>query len=147
MIEPIHADGARLLPSAATTPAATKRAAASDTSFAGQLARLSASSRPDAGAKPAGTVKAATRPDNEHTTKVAGHPFARIENGADKGLYLNQLDGSPREGAVFRLVERDSRVFHVYGEGKDKVVVEVKPKAKTGSAAPQATGGAAPTAS
>ncbi|MFP5364116.1 MAG: hypothetical protein ACLGI5_15465 [Thermoleophilia bacterium] len=90
-----------------------------------------------------GTVKAVARPDNEHTRKIAGHPYSRIENGADKGLYLNQLQGSPRVGAVFRLVERDDRVFHVYGTGSDKVVVEVKKKDPEAPAA--SAGGATPT--
>lgn len=43
---------------------------------------------------------------------------------------------------MFKLVERDNRVFHVYGEGKDKLVVEVKKKDAATSTAP--TGGTTP---
>jgi hypothetical protein len=95
---------------AATTGATTtaKSAVKSGKSFAGELASAS---------------KPKARPDGEQTTKVAGHPYARIENGDDKGLYLNQVAGNPRQGAVFRLVERGDHVFHVYGTGKDKVII------------------------
>ena len=146
MIEPTHAasaaDAVRMLPRGRTDPARpqTSTSTASDTSFAGRLARLTAA---DASA---GTVKATARPDNEHTTRVSGHPYSRILNGVDKGMYLNQLAGNPREGAVFKLVERDDRVFHVYGSGKDKLVVEIKAKPKAAEPAPLPTGGAAPTA-
>jgi hypothetical protein len=139
MIDPIQsasiAGAGRLAPT--TTPAA-RSTTASGGSFAGQLARL-VSTAPD------GAVKAATRPDNEQTKKVSGHPYSRVENGADKGRYLNQVDGSPREGAVFRRVERDDRVLHVYGTGKDKVIVAImtdKTKDKDADASP--TGGATP---
>jgi hypothetical protein len=108
--------------SAATTGgspyAATKPAAKATKSFADELARSASTS--------ASSTKAAARPDGEQTKKIAGHPYSRIENGADKGLFLNQLAGNPRKGSAFRLVERDDRVFHVYGSGTDRVVVEVK---------------------
>jgi hypothetical protein len=136
MIDPIQtasvADASRL---SHTNTAVARSTAVRGTSFAGQLERF-ASTAPN-------TVKAETRPDNEQTKKVAGHPYARVENGADKGRYLNQLDGNPREGAVFKLVERDDRVLHVYGTGKDRVVVEVKPKDPEAKP-PSATGGAKP---
>jgi hypothetical protein len=108
--------------SAATTGGspygATKPAAKATKSFADELARSASTS--------ASSTKAAARPDGEQTKKIAGHPYSRIENGADKGLFLNQLAGNPRKGSAFRLVERDDRVFHVYGSGTDRVVVEVK---------------------
>jgi hypothetical protein len=113
--------------SAATTggiPYAAKAPAAKTTkSFADELAKSAGTS--------ASSTKAAARPDNEQTKKISGHPYARIENGADKGRYLNQLASSPRLGSVFRMVERDDRVFHVYGSGTDRVIVEVKAKAAT----------------
>jgi hypothetical protein len=108
---------------AATTPAATTggtapattatsaAAAKTTTSFAGELASA---------------TKAAPRPDGEQTKKIAGHPYARIENGDDKGKYLNQVTGNPRQGSAFRLVERAGHVFHVYGTGADKVIIGLK---------------------
>ncbi len=100
------------------TPVARAAAAAGSKSFAGELARASSTTAP--------ADKAPARPEGERTEMVKGHPFARIETGADKGLFLNRLSNSPREGQAFKLVERDGRVFHVYGSGKDKVVAEIK---------------------
>jgi hypothetical protein len=108
MSQPIQAAAAATDSTSAATATAKSAAKTSAKSFAGELA---AASKPPA------------RPDGEQTKKVAGHPFARIINGDDKGLYLNQVAGSPRQGAVFRLVERGDRVFHVYGTGKDKVII------------------------
>ena len=102
---------------------ATAPTAKTNKSFADELAKSAKTT--------ASSKKPAPRPDGEQTKKIAGHPYSRIENGADKGLYLNQLANSPRQGSVFRLVERDDRVFHVYGSGKDRVIVEIKPRAKT----------------
>jgi hypothetical protein len=113
--------------SAATTgglPYTAKAPAAKTTkSFADELAKSASTS--------ASSTKAAARPENEQTKKISGHPYARIENGADKGLFLNQLASSPRLGSTFRMVERDDRVFHVYGTGKDRTIVEVKAKTTT----------------
>ena len=121
--------------SAATTggiPYAAKTPAAKTTkSFADELAKSASTS--------ASSTKAAARPDNEQTKKVAGHPYSRIQNGADKGLFLNQLAGSPRLGSAFRLVQRADHVFHVYGTGKDRVIVEVKAKSTADSTADTAT--------
>lgn len=148
MIDPINAAsaaaGARL--SHDPAPAAARSTATRGaTSFAGELARYVSAASTGAGSTAAApTVKAVARPDNEQTKKVSGHPYSRIENGADKGLYLNQLQSSPRAGAVFKLVERDNRVFHVYGEGRDKLVVEVRKKDAATSTAP--TGGTTPAA-
>ena len=106
---------------AGTKPAASK----ATKSFADELARSAGT------ASSSSSAKAAARPDGEQTKKITGHPYSRIENGADKGLFLNQLEGSPRKGSAFRLVEREDRVFHVYGAGKDRVIVEVKAQGKT----------------
>jgi hypothetical protein len=107
------------LPYAAKAPAAK-----STKSFADELAKSASTSA-------SSSTKAAARPENEQTKKISGHPYARIENGADKGLFLNQLASSPRLGSAFRMVERDDRVFHVYGTGKDRTIVEVKAKTTT----------------
>jgi len=139
MIDPIQtasvADASRL---SHTNTAAARSTAVRGTSFAGELARF-ATTAPD-------TVKAETRPDNEQTKKVAGHPYSRVENGPDKGRYLNQVDGSPREGAVFKRQERDDHVLHIYGTGKDRVVIAVKSKDSDAPPSPPATGGATPAA-
>ena len=88
-------------------------------SFADELAKSASTA--------ASSTNGPARPDGEQTKKVSGHPYARIANGADKGLFLNQLAGSPRLGSAFRLVEREDRVFHVYGAGKDRRVIRCVP--------------------
>jgi hypothetical protein len=136
MIDPTGATAASSHATRSTKPAA--RHASRD--FAGELATFVA--------KPTGvtTTKAPARPDGEQTKKVAGHHYARIENGTDKGKFLNQLAGSPREGSVFEIVKRANREFHVYGTGKDRVVVELKASGQKtpASSTSSSTGGAAP---
>ena len=121
MIEPTQAAAAAT--SGATT-ASRSAAVQGVKSFASVLAK----SANTASSTTAATTEAAARPDGEQTKKVAGHPFARSINGDDKGMYLNQLAGSPRLGKAFKLVERADHVFHIYGTGKDRVIVEVKAK-------------------
>lgn len=133
MIEPIAAAAASTARSVART--ATTHGG---TSFAAVLAK-SAAKAASATATPA-TAKAPARPDGEQTKHVAGHPYARILNGSDKGLFINQLAGSPRQGTVFRIVERGGHSFHVYGSGKDEVVVEIKAAGAKGDATATQTG-------
>jgi hypothetical protein len=110
MIDPIQAVSAA---TGSTTPstATAKTAVKSTKSFATELA---AAAKPEA------------RPDGEQTKKIAGHNYSRIVNGDDKGMYLNQVAGGPRQGDTFRLVERGGHVFHVYGTGADKLIIGLK---------------------
>ncbi|HEV7884236.1 MAG TPA: hypothetical protein VGO81_11745 [Solirubrobacteraceae bacterium] len=122
----------------AKAPTATK----ATKSFADELAKSAASaSTADS------STKAAARPDGEQTKKISGHPYSRIENGAEKGLFLNQLAGSPRLGSAFRLVEREDHVFHVYGTGKDRVIVDVKAKSTSDATTTTSTTPVTPTTS
>lgn len=66
------------------------------------------------------------KPTGEKLSPVRGHHYSKIESGVDKGMYLNQLPGSPRRNEAFTLVERGGRTFHVYGSGSERVVVEIK---------------------
>lgn len=63
-----------------------------------------------------------------HAT-VAGHRYSRITAGLREGSYLN-TSGNTRHGQAFSLVERGGRTFHVYGDGPDRRVVEIKPRAE-----------------
>lgn len=97
----------------------------------------------------------------ERLEKVTGHAFARIKGGERDDMYVN-LSGNGRNGEAFDLVRRHGRTFHIYGSGKDRVVIGLPvkdataaPKAdaapKTDDAASKAgkadkaTGGASPT--
>ena len=51
--------------------------------------------------------------------------YADILSGPRNGYYINLQQGSVREGEVFHIVKRGGKEFHVYGEGDDKVWVEV----------------------
>lgn len=66
----------------------------------------------------------------ETHTAVDGHRYSRVTAGLREGSYLN-TSGNARHGQAFALVERGGRTFHVYGEGADRRVVEVKVKAAT----------------
>jgi hypothetical protein len=64
-------------------------------------------------------------------------------------MYLN-TSGNKRDGQAFALVKRDGKEFHVYGSGKDRVVVCLKHKDDaaatspvTGTTQPSGTTGAA----
>ena len=65
---------------------------------------------------------------NERTKQVDGHAYADILNGSRSGMYLN-TSGNARDGQAFVLVKRNGREFHIYGTGKDRVVIGLKPKA------------------
>ena len=39
--------------------------------------------------------------------------------------------GNVRDGEVFTLVKRDGREFHIYGTGKDRQIIGLRPKAET----------------
>ena len=132
MIEPTQAASAA---TTGGTTAARTAATQSVKSFASVLAKSANTGSSTETTK----TEAPARPDGEQTKKVAGHPFSRIINGEDKGLYLNQLAGNPRMGKAFKLLERDDHVFHIYGTGKDRVIVEVKAKSTTDAATTTST--------
>jgi hypothetical protein len=64
-------------------------------------------------------------PKNEKTKAVAGHSYADILNGPRRHEYVN-TSGNARDGQTFKILHRDGRELHVYGEGKDRVVVALK---------------------
>src|SRR4051794_38308701 len=67
----------------------------------------------------------------ETLTKVKRHEFARIHGGERDDMCVN-LSGNGRNGEAFDLITRGGHTFHVYGSGKDRVVVEVGRKATSG---------------
>lgn len=65
-------------------------------------------------------------PRGERWEAVPGHSdYADIVSGPRNGWFINLSDG-PRRGELFHRIRRDGREFHVYGEGRDRQVVEVK---------------------
>jgi hypothetical protein len=83
------------------------------------------SSSSEASDDAAESTSAPKAPAGERTKAVPGHAYADILNGSRSGLYLN-TSGNKRDGEVFALVKRDGREFHIYGTGKDRVVIGLK---------------------
>jgi hypothetical protein len=84
----------------------------------------------------AALADARKRPKGEKVETVAGHPYAKIVAGPDKGEYLNRT-GNARDGEAFRIVQRGGRTFHVYDSGEDHKVFELPHGNKpTGSETP-----------
>ena len=69
-------------------------------------------------------------PKNETVKQVEGRGYADILTGSRNGLYLN-TSGNVRDGDVFTLVKREGREFHIYGTGKDRQVIGLRPKTET----------------
>lgn len=99
--------------------------AAARASFAGALAKASTRSAADT---PESVLDAKKAPKGETSAPVKGHAYADITAGPRNGMYLN-TSGNARDGQAFVLVKRDGKEFHVYGSGKDRVVVCLKRKA------------------
>ena len=68
-----------------------------------------------------GTVDTSA-PKNEKTKAVTGHSYADILSGPRRHQYLN-TSGNARDGQTFKILHRDGREVHVYGAGKDRLVV------------------------
>jgi hypothetical protein len=134
---------------ARTGHAATKLAPASG-SFASLLATTTATA-PGTDAT-TGTVPAITLAKGESMKAVQGHAYAEISGGKRDGLYVNTTNNK-RRGQAFVLVHKNGREYHIYGTGKDRVVVALRKPAKadTHHTAPTntatGTGGVMPTVS
>jgi len=59
-------------------------------------------------------------------TPVEGHQYAEIHGGARDGMFVN-TSTNKRRGEAFQVVTKDGRELHVYGSGKDKLIVRVSP--------------------
>jgi hypothetical protein len=98
---------------------------------AGFAAAMSAAARSEEGATAAEErierVRRAVRPPRgERWEPVAGRSdYADVVSGPRNGYFVNLQDG-PRQGEVFHRVRKDGREFHVYGEGRDRTVIEVR---------------------
>jgi hypothetical protein len=58
----------------------------------------------------------------EEMQAVEGHAYAEITKGARSGMYIN-TSGNVRHGQTFQLVHKDGKEYHIYGSGKDRLVV------------------------
>jgi hypothetical protein len=112
---------------AAKSSDATRNGHAARSSFAGALAEASSAkkaARTNLVHHDNGDYRA---PRKERTKPVEGHAYADVLSGPRNGMYVN-TSGNKRHGEAFVLVERDGKRYHIYGEGKDRLVVCLKPK-------------------
>jgi hypothetical protein len=67
-------------------------------------------------------------PKGERWAPVEGHNnYADILEGPRNGLYVN-ISGGVRDGMAFQIVKKGDRVYHVYGTGKDRQMIQVEPR-------------------
>jgi hypothetical protein len=132
--------------------AAAKQASTSSptaTSFAGLLANQTTAPGTDATTTaPASTTSIALK-KGESMAPVAGHAYAEISGGKRDGLFIN-TSHNKRHGQAFVLVHKNGREYHIYGHGKDRVVVALRKRdhaASTPTPTAAGTGGATPTVS
>jgi hypothetical protein len=92
--------------------------------FAGALAQASSKSSANT---PDSVLDSKKVPKGEKTEAVKGHAYADITAGPRNGMFLN-TSGNKRDGQAFVLVKRDGKEFHIYGSGKDRLVVCLKRK-------------------
>jgi hypothetical protein len=97
----------------AATRAANTRASGTDkTAFKAALAKASTTEK---------TAEVTLR-KGEEAQAVAGHAYSEITKGARAGMYVN-TSGNVRQGEAFVLVHKDGKEYHIYGTGKDRLVV------------------------
>jgi hypothetical protein len=112
-------------------------APASAHAFAGALAHASTKSSANT---PDSVLDAKKAPKGEKTAPVEGHRYADVTAGPRNGMFIN-TSGNKRDGQAFVLVKRDGKEFHIYGSGKDRLVVCLKRKDDAGDAKSTAPSG------
>jgi restriction endonuclease Mrr len=58
----------------------------------------------------------------EKMEAVKDHKYAEITAGARAGMFIN-TSGNVRNGEAFVLVRKNGKEYHIYGSGKDRLVV------------------------
>src|SRR5262245_14408502 len=68
-------------------------------------------------------------PSGETTQAVEGHKYSDILTGPRKGMFLN-TGSNKRAGQAFVMVRKNGREYHIYGTGKNRVVIGMKTSAE-----------------
>jgi hypothetical protein len=129
-----HAAGAAKAAQARHAAAkAASTATTGGTSFSDLLAGAGNAPTASAAPTPATTTPAAAggrSPIHLHKgetmTAVANHQYGEIHGGKRDGMFVN-TSGNKRRGEAFTIVTRAGKELHVYGSGKDRLVVHVSP--------------------
>jgi hypothetical protein len=114
----------------ASTAAATRAPAANRSLFSTHLAAASTKATASSDSSAAAGSTSTKAPKGEKTEAVKNHSYSEVIAGPRNGMFINH-SGNAREGQAFARVRRDGREFHIYGSGKNRVIVEVKHKDKT----------------
>ena len=72
----------------------------------------------------------------EEMQQVEGHAYAEITKGARAGMFIN-TSGNVRHGQTFTVANRDGKEYHIYGTGKDRLVVGFHVPNGDGATAPE----------
>jgi hypothetical protein len=114
----------KVLPTQAGDAVATQtelRPANADTDRAFKAALAQATETTDANgatepARPEGVKK------GEKYKPVEGHAYVEITSGKREGMFVN-TSGNVRNGEAFVLARKNGKEYHIYGTGKDRLVV------------------------
>jgi hypothetical protein len=125
----------KVIPTQAGDAVATQtelRPAAAETDRAFKAVLAQASTETTETERPEGVKK------GETFEAVEGHAYVEITSGKREGMYVN-TSGNVRNGEAFVVARKNGKEYHIYGTGKDRLVVGFHmPKTE----APQDTGGA-----
>jgi hypothetical protein len=147
-VHPSHTD--ELAPAHRSRYASAHAAKTAAHSFASVLAKQSMATAPgtDVPATTASPTSDIKLHEGESLSGVYGHPYAEIKGGERDGMYVN-TSNNKRRGQAFVLVHKHGIEYHIYGHGKDRLVVALKPHKTATQPADTAsgTGGVTPTVS
>jgi hypothetical protein len=60
--------------------------------------------------------------ENETYQTLEGHKYVEITSGKREGMFVN-TSGNVRNGEAFVVVRKNGKEYHIYGTGKDRLVV------------------------
>jgi hypothetical protein len=89
----------------------------------------------------AGDPAAVSLRKGEKMEAVKDHKYAEITAGGRSGMFIN-TSGNVRNGEAFVLVRKNGKEYHIYGSGKDRLVVGFHMPATATTPETGSTGGA-----
>jgi hypothetical protein len=125
-------------PTLASTAAASRTMASNRSLFSTHLAEASTKATASSDSSASSGTASTKAPKGEKTEAVKNHSYSEVVAGPRNGMFINN-SGNARDGQAFARVRRDGREFHIYGTGKNRVIVEVKHKDKTPTPADNTT--------
>lgn len=112
---------------AATEPKTATAAKAAPDSKATETKSAVPNAKRVAGLEGSGVPEPITLPKGEAMTQVEGRAYAEVTEGKRDGMFINTTN-NVRRGQAFVLVFKNDTEYHIYGNGKDRVVVAMRRK-------------------